>query len=175
MLQTLLRLPSFREHRVHLSDHPLHALRQLLHVLVGRWVGLRVPQVRLDARYIILSGQAATMISGRRSRKSGVGRRPSRMQPESASLRHRGSRSGTAAETRPAGFGREADINAGGESSYPAGITVQACETVQAKVLPPFTEKLCPVMKPAPSLARKATNLATSSGLPIRFMGTPAV
>jgi len=46
-------------------------------------------------------------------------------------------------------------------------------KTVQTRVLPPFTEKLCPVMKPAPSLARKATSLATSSGLPIRFMGTP--
>jgi hypothetical protein len=40
----------------------------------------------------------------------------------------------------------------------PAGIAVQAGEIVQAKVLPPFTEKLCPVIKPAQSLARKAAS-----------------
>jgi hypothetical protein len=44
----------------------------------------------------------------------------------------------------------------------------------QASVFPPFTEKRCPVMKRAASLARKATSLATSSGMPIRFIGTVA-
>ena len=45
----------------------------------------------------------------------------------------------------------------------------------QASVFPPFTETRCPVMKRAASLARKATILATSSALPIRFIGTFAV
>jgi hypothetical protein len=49
---------------------------------------------------------------------------------------------------------------------------VQVGKAAQARVLPPFTENLCPVMKPAASLARKATTLATSSGVPIRFIGT---
>ncbi len=36
------------EHCKHRSDHLLHALGELLHVLVGGGVRPRVPQVRLD-------------------------------------------------------------------------------------------------------------------------------
>jgi serine/threonine protein kinase len=41
-----------------------------------------------------------------------------------------------------------------------------------ASVFPPFTDSFCPVMKRAPSEARKATASATSSGSPMCFIGT---
>jgi hypothetical protein len=44
-------------------------------------------------------------------------------------------------------------------------------KAAQARVLPHLPKRVCPVVKATAALARKATTLATSSGVPIRFVG----
>jgi len=66
---------------------------------------------------------------------------------------------------------RAARSGAWGPPSLPGG--KETGRRGYAKYCPPFTLRVAPVMKPASSLDRKATQRATSSGLPMRPTGMP--